>query len=165
MGLLVLVPRHPERAAEVGTTLEGRGLPFVRRSFLDGAPSPSVGDVLLVDTIGELMNLYALSDVVFVGGSLVPVGGHNLLEPASVGAPVLFGPHMHNFREITALVLAAGSGEQIQGRPELEIALRRLLADEAARQAMGECGIRLMAEQGGAAARHLEIIGRFLGEV
>jgi 3-deoxy-D-manno-octulosonic-acid transferase len=161
---LVLVPRHPERAVEVGTILEGKRLPFVRRSALDGAPAPSAGGVLLVDTIGELMNLYALSDVVFVGGSLVPAGGHNLLEPASVGAPILFGPHMHNFREISTLVLAAGAGEQIKDRPELEAALRRLLADEAARLAMGERGIRLMAEQGGAAARHLEIIGRFLGE-
>ena len=136
----------------------------MRRSALDGAPAPSAGGVLLVDTIGELMNLYALSDVVFVGGSLVPAGGHNLLEPASVGAPILFGPHMHNFREISTLVLAAGAGEQIKDRPELEAALRRLLAEEAARLAMGERGIRLMAEQGGAAARHLEIIGRFLGE-
>lgn len=161
---LVLVPRHPERAAEVGAILEGRGLSFVRRSGLDGAPAPSAGGVLLVDTIGELMNLYALSDVVFVGGSLVPVGGHNLLEPASVGAPVLFGPHMHNFREIAALMLAAGAGEQVNDRHGLEAALGRLLADEVARLAMGESGARLMAEQGGAAARHLEIIGRFLGE-
>ena len=156
---LVLVPRHPERAAEVGAILEGRGLPFVRRSALVGAPEPFAGGVLLVDTIGELMNLYALSDVVFVGGSLVPAGGHNLLEPASVGAPVLFGPHMHNFREITALMLEAGAGEQVEDFGELEAALRRLLTDEPARRSMGENGIRLMSEQGGAAARHMEIIG------
>ncbi|WP_306533211.1 3-deoxy-D-manno-octulosonic acid transferase [Geobacter sp.] len=155
---LVLVPRHPERAAEVGMLLEGKGIPFVRRSALDGAQELEAGSVLLVDTIGELMNLYALSDVVFVGGSLVPVGGHNLLEPSSVGVPVLFGPHMHNFREITTLVLAAGAGEQVEDRTGLEAALRRLLEDESARRAMGENGSRLMAEQGGAAARHLEII-------
>lgn len=159
---LVLVPRHPERAAEVGTMLEGRGIPYVRRSALDGAPEPAAGGVLLVDTIGELMNLYALSDLVFVGGSLVPVGGHNLLEPASVGAPVLFGPHMHNFREITALVLAADAGVQVEDRAGLDDALRRLLDDEPRRRAMGEHGIRLMAEQGGAAARHVEILGRLL---
>lgn len=161
---LVLVPRHPERAAEVGTILEGKGIPFVRRSTLDGAPEPAAGGALLVDTIGELMDLYALSDLVFVGGSLVPVGGHNLLEPASVGAPVLFGPHMHNFREITELVLAADAGGQVEDRAGLEAALRRLLADEPRRRSMGKNGIRLMAEQGGAAARHMEIIGRFLGE-
>ncbi|ABB32573.1 Three-deoxy-D-manno-octulosonic-acid transferase domain protein [Geobacter metallireducens RCH3] len=156
---LVLVPRHPERAVEVGTLLEGKGIPFVRRSALDKVQEQPRGGVLLVDTIGELMKLYALSDVVFVGGSLVPVGGHNLLEPASVGAPVLFGPHMHNFREITALVLGAGAGEQVNDHGELEATLRRLLADEPARRSMGENGIRLMADQGGAAARHLEIIG------
>lgn len=156
--ILVLVPRHPERAAEVGTLLEEKGIPFVRRSALDKAQEPVDGGVLLVDTIGELMKLYALSDVAFVGGSLVPVGGHNLLEPASVGAPVLFGPHMHNFREITALVLDAGAGEQVEDRARLEQSLRRLLADESARRSMGENGIRLMADQGGAAARHLEII-------
>lgn len=159
---LVLVPRHPERAAEVGTMLQGKGIPHVRRSALDGAPEPAAGGVLLVDTIGELMNLYALSDLVFVGGSLVPVGGHNLLEPASVGAPVLFGPHMHNFREITSLVLAADAGAQVEDRAGLEDALRRLLNDEPRRLAMGERGIRLMTEQGGAASRHLEIIGRLL---
>jgi len=155
---LVLVPRHPERAAEVGMLLEGKGIPFVRRSALEGAKEPVAGGVLLVDTIGELMNLYALSDVVFVGGSLVPVGGHNLLEPASVGVPVLFGPLMHNFREITDLVLAAGAGKQVADRTGLEEALRRLLVDKSVRRSMGENGSRLMAEQGGAAARHLEII-------
>lgn len=159
---LVLVPRHPERAAEVGTMLQGKGIPHVRRSALDGTPEPAAGGVLLVDTIGELMNLYALSDLVFVGGSLVPVGGHNLLEPASVGAPILFGPHMHNFREISALILAADAGEQVEDRAGLENALQRLLDDEPRRLAMGERGISLMAEQGGAAARHLEIIGRLL---
>lgn len=156
---LVLVPRHPERAAEVGTLLEGKGIPSHRRSALGTEQPQMAGGVLLVDTIGELMKLYALSQVVFVGGSLVPVGGHNLLEPASVGAPVLFGPHMHNFREITALVLDAGAGEQVEDSAQLEAVLRRLLADEPARRSMGENGIRLMADQGGAAARHLDIIG------
>lgn len=159
---LVLVPRHPERAAEVGRLLESRGLPFVRRSSLDKAEGQAAGGVLLVDTIGELMNLYALSDVVFVGGSFVPVGGHNLLEPASTGAPVLFGPHMHNFREITALVLGSGAGEQVDDPVQLEGSLRRLLVDETARRAMGENGRRLMAAQGGAAALHMEIIGPFI---
>lgn len=155
---LVLVPRHPERAAEVAALIEGKGIPFVRRSALNGSRAPEAGGVLLVDTIGELMNLYALSDVVFVGGSLVPVGGHNLLEPASAGAPVLFGPHMHNFREISALVLTSGAGEQFQDREGMEAVLRRLLTDEHARKHVGENGIRLMMEQGGAAARHMDII-------
>ncbi|RNC68903.1 MAG: 3-deoxy-D-manno-octulosonic acid transferase [Desulfuromonadales bacterium] len=161
---LVLVPRHPERAAEVAAMLEGRGMPVVRRSTLDCSATPAPGGVLLVDTIGELMNLYALADLVFVGGSLVPTGGHNLLEPASVGRPVVFGPYMNNFREIAKLVLDAGAGVQVSDAGELRDTLHRLLDDRAACCAMGARGAELMAEQGGAAARHLEIIGRLLGE-
>lgn len=159
---LVLVPRHPERVAEVGALLEGKGISCVRWSALDKVEDQPVGGVLLVDTIGELMKLYALSDMVFVGGSLVPVGGHNLLEPASVGAPVLFGPHMHNFREITALVLDARAGEQVHDPVQLEAALHSLAGDETTRKAMGENGRRLMTAQGGAAALHMDIIGPFI---
>ncbi len=109
--LLALVPRHPERAGEVAALLEQSGLTFRLRSQLASQPEEfSCGQVLLVDTVGELMQFYALSDLVFMGGSLVPTGGHNLLEPASVGVPSVFGPHMTNFREITALVLSFEAG-------------------------------------------------------
>ena len=155
---LVLVPRHPERAPEVAAMATGKGMTVTRRSALDTAPRPEAGGVLLVDTIGELMDLYALADLVFVGGSLVPTGGHNLLEPASVGQPVVFGPYMHNFREIADLVLAAGAGAQVPDAAGLRETLARLLDDDTARREMGERGARLMAEQGGAAARHVEII-------
>lgn len=160
---LVLVPRHPERAAEVGELLRQRGIPYRRRSQLDAAAAPAApGTVLLVDTIGELMQFYALADVVFVGGSLVDTGGHNLLEPASVGAPVLFGPHMHNFREITALVLETGAGSQVADGAALAAELGRLLADPARRERMGAAGLQLLARCGGAAVRHLEIIDRLV---
>lgn len=160
---LVLVPRHPERGAEVGELLRARGIPFTLRSRLEGrGREPGPGEALLVDTVGELMNLYSLADCVFVGGSLVPTGGHNLLEPASVGAPVIFGPHMHNFREITALVLDAGAGVQVRDGKELRAELVRLLDDASLRRTMGERGTRLMTDCGGAAARHMEIIARLL---
>ena len=113
--MLVLVPRHPERAAQVAGLLEKGGVPFLRRTALATADNPlfSGGAVLLVDTVGELMDIYALSDLAFVGGSLVATGGHNLLEPASVGVPSIFGPHMANFREIAALVLKYRAGIQV----------------------------------------------------
>lgn len=161
--LLVLVPRHPERAGEVARLLAERGMPFVLRSELDkeGRP-PIAGGCLLVDTIGELMKLYTLSDLAFVGGSLVPVGGHNLLEPASVGVPVLFGPHMHNFREITSLVLSAEAGRQVADGSQLREELNRLLDDGALRVQMGENGLRLMEQCGGGAALHMDLIESLL---
>ena len=132
---LVLAPRHPQRCAEVADFLTKAGIRFRRFTELkpDSREEFCSGEVLLVDTVGELMNLYALADVVFVGGSLVPVGGHNLLEPASRGIPLLFGPYMSNFREIAALVLENRAGIQVdvQGRPV--ITLRRLFNDPAER--------------------------------
>jgi 3-deoxy-D-manno-octulosonic-acid transferase len=161
--LLVLVPRHPERAGEVAVILKNAGLPFVLRSGLTGeSESLAAGGVLLVDTVGELMRLYACSDIVFVGGSLVPTGGHNPLEPASLGLPVLFGPHMENFREIASLLLAAGAGVQVGSGEELATIVPALCADAAGRLAMGERGRRLVEENSGATERHIEVIARTL---
>ena len=128
--VLVLVPRHPERADEVAGLLEKADLSYTRRSQL-GAECPvfAPGEVFLVDTIGELMRLYAASDLVFVGGSLVPVGGHNLLEPASLGVPVIFGPHMENFREISRLVLDGDGGIQVPDGNALGVTMLALLQD------------------------------------
>ncbi|MSM41247.1 MAG: 3-deoxy-D-manno-octulosonic acid transferase [Geobacter sp.] len=161
--VLVLVPRHPERAAEVADLLQQAGLAYVRRSSLAGREAElAAGEVLLVDTIGELMRLYGLADVAFVGGSLVPVGGHNVLEPASLGVPVIIGPHMTNFREISALVLAADAALQVADGEQLAMALTTLLDDAARRAGMGENGRRLVLEQGGATARHLAAIEQCL---
>ena len=103
--VLVLVPRHPERAGEVAELVRREDLAVTRRSALaDHVGNITVGQVLLVDTVGELLRLYGIADLVFVGGSFVPTGGHNVLEPASLGVATLFGPHMHNFREIAAML-------------------------------------------------------------
>lgn len=161
---LVLVPRHPERSAEVAAILERKGLSYRRRTGLQKAASPfAAGEVLLVDTVGELMNLYALSDLVFVGGSLVPTGGHNLLEPASVGVPSLFGPHMNNFREITALVLRYHAGIQVSRPDQLAPLFRDLLADAGQRRQLGENALTMMRENGGATEKHMKIVERYLG--
>ncbi len=161
---LVLVPRHPERAAEVATLLERANMPFRRRTALDASLHAAFanGEVLLVDTIGEMMDLYALSDLVFVGGSLVPTGGHNLLEPASVGVPSIFGPHMTNFREIADLVLKYRAGIQVETPAGLAAACRGLIDDPDQRLALGLNGLIMMRDNGGATERHMEVIARYL---
>jgi 3-deoxy-D-manno-octulosonic-acid transferase len=162
---LALAPRHPERSREVADIIVRAGIPFTRRSGIDGRLAPFLsGEALLVDTIGELVRLYAVADVAFVGGSLVPTGGHNILEPASLGVPVLFGPNMGNFRESAARLIACGGAREVQNGEELTRALEQLLEDDAARKAMGEKGVQLLVDNCGATGRHLEIIGRFLGE-
>lgn len=159
---LVLVPRHPERAAEVAALLERSGLPYRRRTDLTGAEGFIKGEVLLVDTVGEMMDLYAVSDVAFVGGSLVPTGGHNLLEPASLGVPSVFGPHMSNFREIAALVLQYGAGVQVDSPSGLAEALRTLITSAELRRVLGQNGLKLMRDNGGATERHMQVVAEYL---
>lgn len=161
--LLVLVPRHPERTAEVEALTSGLGLPVICRSRLDQQTEDcSAGTVLLIDTVGELMQLYALSDLAYVGGSLVPTGGHNLLEPASRGVPILFGPHMDNFQEITALALAYGAGVQVASQQELQDAASDFLATPELRHVVGNNGLKLLRDSGGAVERHLAMLKEVL---
>jgi 3-deoxy-D-manno-octulosonic-acid transferase len=159
---LVLVPRHPERSAEVAALLERSRIRFQKRTALKEAELLPKGTVLLVDTVGEMMNLYALSDIAFVGGSLVPTGGHNLLEPASLGVACLFGPHMSNFREIAALVLKYGAGIQVETPQELAAACQDLIVNNDKRRLIGHNGLKMMADNGGATKRHMEIIAGYL---
>lgn len=157
---LLLAPRHPERADEVEALLRERGLSAVRRSRL-GAGAPA-GSVVILDTVGELAGLYALADVVFVGGSLVPVGGHNVLEPAMRGKPVLMGPHMSNFREGAELLQQSGGGLVVEDGPALEQELARLLADPDHARGMGEAARTAFAGRQGAVSATLDLIGRHL---
>lgn len=162
---LVLAPRHPERAGEVAELLGQSGLSFSRRSSLaEHSDLFKSGESLLVDTVGELMDLYAVSDLVFVGGSLVTVGGHNVLEPASLGVPVLFGPHMSNFREIASRILACGGGVMVEDTAMLTTVIRGLLDSGAARKEMGERGAGLLREHSGATERHMEIVASVQSE-
>lgn len=160
---MVLVPRHPERADEVVKLAEQIGLRCVRRSALAGQTALfQSGEVLLVDTVGELMDIYSVSDLVFVGGSLVPVGGHNLLEPASLAVPVIFGPHMNNFREITSLILRHKGGVQVQDDAMLALVLRQLLDSDEKRLSLGENGARILTENRGSTEHHLAVISTLM---
>ncbi|MEA3196962.1 MAG: 3-deoxy-D-manno-octulosonic-acid transferase [Gammaproteobacteria bacterium] len=154
--LLLLVPRHPERFRAVADLLSSRGLRFARRS--SGTPPDAGTQVLLVDSVGELAALYAAADVAFVGGSLVPIGGHNLLEPAALGLPVLTGPYHSNSRDIARLLLRQGAALEVADARELAAALRRLLAEPEERRRIGAIGRHLVESNRGSVARLLELI-------
>jgi 3-deoxy-D-manno-octulosonic-acid transferase len=160
--LLLLVPRHKDRFAAVADLLARRGVKFARRSGMARA-SPAAGlpvdtQVLLVDTIGELAALYASADVAFVGGSLVPIGGHNLLEPAALGLPVLTGPSHFNSKEIALLLLRRGAALQVANPEELAAALQRLLDQPAERRRMGDIGKDIVESNRGSVDRLLTLI-------
>lgn len=160
---LILAPRHPERAAAVAELLARCQIPYLMRSRMPDAARPlRAGEALLLDTVGELAGLYAASDLVFVGGSLVPTGGHNPLEPASCGVPVLFGPHMENFREIASLFKRSGAGEQVADAAQLAVAVSALAANPGSRLRMGELGAKLLQECSGATDRHLDLAAALL---
>jgi len=157
---LLLAPRHPERAGEVEELIRARGLVPARRSRLPQERAP--GAVLILDTVGELAELYSLAEVVFVGGSLVPVGGHNVLEPAMRGKPVLFGPHTSNFRESAELLQRSGGGLVVKDGLELGRELARLLEDGDLTRRMGEAARGAFPGRGGAVGATLELVARHL---
>jgi 3-deoxy-D-manno-octulosonic-acid transferase len=155
--LLVIVPRHPERFGTVARLARKHGCRVALRSEQRQRLSDRV-DVLIGDTMGELQLFYSAVDVAFVGGSLVPTGGHNVLEAAAVGAPVVFGPHMFNFEEIARLTLERGAGVRLAGAAELAPAISDFLGNANRRFEAGEAGKRLIAENRGAVERTLRLI-------
>jgi 3-deoxy-D-manno-octulosonic-acid transferase len=154
--LLVLAPRHPPRCAAVAGLLRRRGVAFVTRS--GGAPVAPGTAVLLLDTLGELVLYYAAADVALVGGSLVPVGGHNLLEPAALGTPVVTGPYTANAAPVARLLVEAGAAEVVADGSALAAAVLRLLGDRRAREAAGQRGRAAVSANRGALARFLALI-------
>jgi 3-deoxy-D-manno-octulosonic-acid transferase len=161
--LLVLAPRHPARFDEVARILTAAHLSFLRRTSLEIREEALAGqlyapEVLLLDTIGELGGIFELADAVFVGGSLVPTGGHNLLEPAYWSKPIVFGPHMENFKNIAQLFLDARAALQVRDADELARATLKLLDDEAARRQMGERARQVLGREAGATRRVLSYI-------
>jgi 3-deoxy-D-manno-octulosonic-acid transferase len=154
--LLVLAPRHPQRFEGVAALLERRGVIFDRRSRAGAVRAES--QVLLLDTMGELTAFYAASDAAFVGGSLVPVGGHNLLEPASLGVPVITGTHTQNGPEIARLLIEAGGALEVADGTALAAAAARLLADPELRERMGTSARRFVESHRGSLARLLALI-------
>ena len=159
--LLLLVPRHKDRFVAVAELLARRGVRFARRSS-SAVPAADGSEVLLVDTVGELARLYASADVAFVGGSLVPIGGHNLLEPAALGLPVLTGPFQFNSREIATLLLRRGAALEVSDARELAAAVRRLFDDPGERQRIGAIGRDIVASNRGSVARLLALMEPWL---
>ena len=148
--LLVIVPRHPQRFDAVARLLRDSGLAQARRSQWPDVGTPSV---LLGDSLGEMWRYLSMVDLAFVGGSLVKVGGHNVLEPAALGLPVLFGPHMHNFLPARELLLEAGAARAIDGPEALAGAAIDLLSSSAQRRQMGQAGMACVQSNRGALGR------------
>ncbi|MCY1423365.1 3-deoxy-D-manno-octulosonic acid transferase [compost metagenome] len=158
--LLILVPRHPERFNSVFGLCQQQGFATVRRSSGDAVSANT--SVLLGDTMGELLFLYALADSAFVGGSLVPNGGHNLLEPAALAKPVLSGPHLFNFLEIAAQLRSAGALQEVEDAEGLAVAVQRLFELPRDAQRMAEAGLTVMRTNQGALQRLLDGLGRLI---
>jgi 3-deoxy-D-manno-octulosonic-acid transferase len=165
--LLILAPRHPARFEVVSQDLARAQRGFVRRTTLkreEHALSNQLAStaILLLDTVGELAGVFELADLVFIGGSLVPTGGHNLLEPAYWSKVIAFGPHMENFRDIAKLFLAAGAAIQIRTPEELAHAAW-LLENTEARERMGASARQVLEQNSGATARTLDVLRKYLG--
>jgi 3-deoxy-D-manno-octulosonic-acid transferase len=148
--VMILAPRHPERFSEVSGLLEDLGVRFWRRSLWSG--EAIVGGVLLIDTIGELASLYALADVAFVGGSLVPRGGHNIIEPAQHGVAIIVGNHTENFRDIVGL-FQSRDAVRVVGPAEFPLTLMDLISKPEERAALGRRAAETLQSQTGATER------------
>lgn len=158
--LLVLVPRHPERFARSAQLAREAGLSVSLRS--EGISCPAQTQCFVVDSMGELLRFYAAGDVAFVGGSLEPIGGHNVLEPAALCKPVVVGPHTFNFKEITGELVREKAALRVRNATELEAALKRLFREPELRDRMGRAGSAIVRSGQGALRRSLELIDEAL---
>jgi 3-deoxy-D-manno-octulosonic-acid transferase len=159
--LLVVAPRHPERFAEAERICRQEGLSTTRRSELPIDSEPRT-DAVVLDTIGELAQLYQVGTAVFIGGSLVPAGGHNILEPAVFGKPIVFGPHMENFSEIVEAFLTNGAAVQVRGERELDDVVLSLMNDPVRRARLGAAARALVDANRGAKDKTLAVIADVL---
>jgi 3-deoxy-D-manno-octulosonic-acid transferase len=158
---VVIVPRHPERFAAVAALLKGRSVSWKLFSEIGQGSVPDA-DVLLVDAMGVLDGFYSLADVAFVGGSLVPVGGHNLLEPAMHGIPVLTGPHLHNFRDIAEILSRSGGCRIVSDVQDFARQLEVMLHDRSGRLAMGDAAKGAYESTKGASSKNAAAILQLL---
>jgi 3-deoxy-D-manno-octulosonic-acid transferase len=158
---MVLAPRHPQRFAEVEKLLQAKGLDYQKKSRANGQVD-FVKDILLLDTLGDLQDFYALGDVAFVGGSLVDAGGHNLLEPARFGKPVLFGPFTGNFASLAYEMKQRGAGIQVTGADDLTRELASLLGDPEKCRMVGKAAYRVAADDCDVMERNLALAQRYL---
>jgi 3-deoxy-D-manno-octulosonic-acid transferase len=160
--LLLIAPRHPERFRQVEGAVRNLGFTAAVRS-VDGLPGHAT-QCFVIDTMGELMPFFASADVAFVGGSLVPIGGHNVLEPAALSTPVVVGPHTFNFEEITNTLVQEGGGIRVQEASELGDAVRGLLRDGDERRQMGDLARHVFESERGAVERVMRLVDRLLEE-
>lgn len=156
--LLILVPRHPQRFDEVANLIEKQGLAYIKRSM--GLPDRET-PIWLGDSMGEMAAYYALADLAFIGGSLLPLGGQNLIEAAASSCPVLIGPHMFNFMQATADAIAAGAAKRVENTEELAAAVNRLMVNNAELTAMRQASSAFAASHRGAADRMLALIAQW----
>jgi 3-deoxy-D-manno-octulosonic-acid transferase len=158
----MIAPRHPERADEIESLCRSRGFSCARRSR---AEKSSGNSILLLDTIGELSDAYALGTFIFIGGSLVDRGGHNVLEPASWGKPIFFGPHMENYSDIASILEKEGAGVRVRNGEELAAQIDGLIRDNGRLLTMGERASSFVNQNQGAVEKNLDHIERILAEV
>lgn len=158
--LLILVPRHPERFDSVAHLIQSKMISFARRTQA-GADLKTVS-VYLGDTLGELLLLYACSDIAFVGGSLIPRGGHNILEPAALGKPVLMGEHMFNFADISTLLVAGKGAAQVQNAENIFSQLYFLFSNPDQMKTMGECAFAVLEQHRGALQKQLDLVSELI---
>ncbi len=159
--LTVIVPRHPQRFDDDATLLQKRGLRFARKSSLT-EPLPADTEVLLGDSMGEMFTYYAACDLAFIGGSLLPLGGQNLIEACAMGKPVLIGPHTFNFEQATEQAIAHGAALRVADAPALSAGLQRLLQDEQERLRMSAAAFAFSASATGATERIASLVARYL---
>ena len=158
---MVLAPRHPQRFAEVEKLLQVRGVDYEKKSRANGHLN-FAKEVMLLDTVGDLQDFYAIGDIAFVGGSLIDAGGHNLLEPARCRKPVLFGPYMTNFASLAAEMKQRGAGIEVAGAEDLTRELTGLLGDPERCQTVGEKAYRVATEDRGVMQQSLALAQRYL---
>lgn len=158
--LLIIAPRHPERFNEVEGLINKAGYECQRRTRSKG----TIKDVLLLDTIGELRSFYGICDLAFVGGSLVKVGGHNLLEPAAMKKPVIFSRYMFNFKEISEALISAGGGILVKDKDELYVQAEKLLSDKNYAWQIGSKAFAVIEANSGATKRTIDAVGNLIRE-
>jgi len=162
--VLLLAPRHLDRMKKIERMLSHQNVDFVRRNELDGKAPLKNQKVILLDTMGELARIYAIADVAFVGGSLVPIGGHNLLEPAACGVGVIFGPYVDHFKTAADLLLQSGGGIKVKNEEDLYTRVLDLLKDEDKRKRMGKAAQEVIKGKSGVSQKTAQLISSGLEE-